>query len=196
MLLPLLRFARADTQALSATKPTHANKMAHDETHPQAHADTHQHAHTHAHDLTDQAGLDSHARSHARAIESRFANGSASFGQTLAFGLTGWHIPCPAAITVLLLCLNIDRFWLGVSMVTAFSAGLAVTLVAEGSVAALGVRHAQGHARGEHYQKLLAIAPFASTALVVIVGLVRMDSPRTCALIHFLPLCLRYAKTH
>ena len=89
-----------------------------------------------------------HARAHAREIETRFADGKATNLQTIGFGLVGGMIPCPAAITVLLLCLGIGQFWLGIGMVASFSIGLAVTLVAVGIAAVLGlwgIRALPGH---------------------------------------------------
>ena len=60
--------------------------------------------------------------------------------QIVLFGLTGGLIPCPAAITVLLICLQLKEVTLGVVMVASFSLGLAVTMVSVGVVAALGAR--------------------------------------------------------
>ena len=105
---------------------------------------------------------------HARDIETRFADGKATNWQTIGFGLVGGLIPCPAAITVLLLCLGIGQFWLGMGMVSAFSAGLALTLVGVGLVAALGIRYAMTHyASVDH---LLRAAPALSAGLILVVG--------------------------
>ena len=120
----------------------------------------HRHAHGHDHD--------SHARAHAHAIEARFAGGRATHLQTLGFGLVGGLIPCPAAITVLLLCLGIGQFWLGVGMVASFSVGLAVTLVAAGMAAALGLRYASRRFSGA--DRWLARAPYLSGVLILLVG--------------------------
>ena len=46
------------------------------------------------------------------------------------FGLTGGLIPCPASITVLLLCLQLKKIALGATLVLGFSVGLALTMVA------------------------------------------------------------------
>lgn len=119
----------------------------------------------HGHHVHDE---DSHARLHAREIETRFAGGGASPLQTVGFGLVGGLIPCPAAITVLLLCLGIGRFWLGIGMVASFSIGLAVTLVAAGMTAVLGLRLAARRFSGTG--RLLAWAPYASAALILLVG--------------------------
>ena len=125
------------------------------------HAHAHGGDHRHGHD-------DAHARAHAREIEARFAGGRATHLQTLGFGLVGGLIPCPAAITVLLLCLGIGQFWLGVGMVASFSVGLAVTLVAAGMTAALGLRYASRRFSGT--DRWLARAPYASGVLILLVG--------------------------
>jgi hypothetical protein len=44
----------------------------------------------------------------------RFSSRSVTTGQIVMFGLTGGLIPCPAAITVLLLCLQLKQITLGV----------------------------------------------------------------------------------
>ncbi len=50
--------------------------------------------------------------------------------------------PCPASITVLLICLQLKKFSLGATLVLGFSVGLALTLVASGAIAALSMKHA------------------------------------------------------
>ena len=111
---------------------------------------------------------DAHVRAHARDIETRFAGGRASAPQTVGFGLVGGLIPCPAAITVLLLCLGIGQFWLGVGMVASFSIGLAFTLVAVGMAAVLGFRYASKRFSGA--DRLFASAPYVSGVLILSVG--------------------------
>ena len=111
---------------------------------------------------------DAHIRAHARDIETRFAGGGASAPQTIGFGLVGGLIPCPAAITVLLLCLGIGQFWLGVGMVASFSVGLALTLVAVGMVAVFGLRYASKRLPGA--DRLFASAPYVSGVLILLVG--------------------------
>lgn len=66
-------------------------------------------------------------------------------GQIIWFGFTGGLLPCPAAIAVLLVCIQIKAFALGVAMVAAFSIGLALMLVV------IGVSVAWGWARFSRY---------------------------------------------
>lgn len=85
------------------------------------------------------------------------------------FGLTGGLIPCPAAITVLLLCIQLKQLSLGFLLVVCFSVGLAVTMVAAGVIAALSVRHVASRWSG--FSTFARRAPYASGVLIVLVGL-------------------------
>lgn len=134
--------------------------------HDHGHHHDHRHDHHHHH---HEAGGDAHAQAHAREIEARFANGRTTTGQTILFGLSGGLIPCSAAITVLLLCLQINRFWMGVGLVSAFSIGLAVSLVTVGVAAAVGVRFVS--ARTNRLDRLLSKAPYVSAVVIGGIGL-------------------------
>lgn len=144
----------------------------HDHAHPHDHDHHHDHGHDHGH--THDGDEDSHARAHAAAIERTFKDGRATTWQIVTFGLGGGLIPCAAAVTVLLVCLQIDRFWLGVGLVAAFSAGLALTLVAVGVVTALGL--AAARSRTARFDALFARAPYLSAALIAVVGLIMLGS--------------------
>ncbi|NJL07682.1 MAG: nickel/cobalt efflux transporter RcnA [Methylacidiphilales bacterium] len=115
------------------------------------------------------AWQDAHERAHANDIKDRFAGRNVTTGQLVLFGLTGELIPCPAAVTVLLLCLQLKEIPLGAVLVLCFSIGLALTLVAVGVAAALGVRHAAN--RLGWFNALARRAPYASGALIILVGL-------------------------
>jgi len=78
-------------------------------------------------------------------------------------------IPCPAAITVLLLCLQLKQFALGVGLVLCFSIGLAITMVAAGVIAAPSVRHVSRRWSG--FGALAQRAPYFSSAVIICVGL-------------------------
>lgn len=53
---------------------------------------------------------DAHQRAHAQEINRRFDGRQVTTGQIVLFGLTGGLIPCPASITVLLICLQLKKF--------------------------------------------------------------------------------------
>jgi nickel/cobalt exporter len=132
------------------------------------HQHGHNHAHSHGTHLHDGEYKDAHEQAHAMEIASRFSSGTVTNGQLVLFGLTGGLMPCPAALPILLLCLQLKRFALGLSLVACFSIGLAVTLVATGSLAAWGVRHASKRIKG--FDNLARRLPYISTALLVVLG--------------------------
>ena len=109
---------------------------------------------------------------HAEQIQTRFAGREVTTAQIVMFGLTGGLIPCPASITVLLLCLQLKKIALGAVLVLGFSLGLALTMVAAGVVAALGVKHMSRRMEGSgRLAALAANAPYLSGGLMLIVGL-------------------------
>ncbi|GAB1715640.1 MAG: high-affinity nickel-transporter [Nitrobacter sp.] len=123
--------------------------------------------HDHSHmDLGEED--DAHARAHAADIRKRFAGRTITTAQIVLFGLTGGLIPCPAAITVLLLCIQLKQFSLGFALVLCFGIGLAATMVSAGVLAALGIRHVERHWSG--FTRLAHRAPYVSAALIVCVG--------------------------
>ena len=86
------------------------------------------------------------------------------------FGFTGGLLPCPAAIAVLLICLQMKAFTLGISMVAAFSIGLALTMVGVGVAAAWGASAAR--ARWAGFSKWGERLPFISAGIVMTIGLI------------------------
>lgn len=126
----------------------------------------HDHGHDHM-NLGDED--DAHARAHADDIRRRFAGRQVTTGQIVLFGLTGGLIPCPAAITVLLLCIQLKQLSLGFVLVVCFSIGLAITMVSAGVIAALSVKHIASRWSG--FGSLARQAPYASAVLIVLVGI-------------------------
>lgn len=127
----------------------------------------HPHPHPHVKPLV-AAGDDDHAQAHARDIEHRFAGREVTTAQIVMFGLTGGLIPCPAAITVLLLCLQLKKIAAGAVLVTGFSVGLAVTMVMAGVIAAVGMRGATRRWPG--IEVVLQRAPYLSVGLILAIG--------------------------
>lgn len=119
--------------------------------------------------LVDPSAIsDAHERAHAEDINRRFAHRRVTTGQIIVFGLTGGLIPCPASITVLLLCLQLGKISLGALLVLCFSVGLALTMVLVGAAAALGVRHVS--TRWSGLDAIAARAPYFSSAIISLVG--------------------------
>jgi nickel/cobalt transporter (NicO) family protein len=128
----------------------------------------HEHDHDQEH-MNFGGDDDGHARAHGNDIRRRFAGRTVTTGQIVMFGLTGGLIPCPAAITVLLLCIQLKQISLGVLLVFCFSAGLALTMVSAGVIAALSVKHVANRWSG--FSAFARRAPYASGALIICVGL-------------------------
>jgi nickel/cobalt exporter len=129
----------------------------------------HAHAETAGLDLGSDGYQDAHQRAHANDIRKRFTDRNVTNWQIIVFGLTGGLIPCPAAITVLLLCLQLKEITLGAALVLCFSIGLAITLVTVGAAAAISVRYASS--RFTWLSTLARRAPYFSGVLIIGVGL-------------------------
>lgn len=124
----------------------------------------------HDHDHMDLGEEDdAHARAHAADIRKRFTGRTVTTPQIVLFGLTGGLIPCPAAITVLLLCIQLKQFSLGFVLVLCFGIGLAITMVSAGVAAALSLRHVEKRWSG--FSRFAHRAPYVSATLIVLVGL-------------------------
>lgn len=137
--------------------------------------DHHDHDHDHDHDhhnLVDADWQDAHQRAHAEEINRRFKGQEVTTGQIVLFGLTGGLIPCPASITILLICLQLKHVALGATLVLSFSVGLALTLVASGAIAAIGLKHMSKRWSG--FGEFSRKAPWFSGALIILVGLYMM----------------------
>jgi nickel/cobalt exporter len=123
--------------------------------------------HNHSHmNLGDED--DAHARAHAADIRKRFEGRTVTTWQIVLFGLTGGLIPCPAAITILLLCIQLKQLSLGFTLVLCFGIGLAITMVSAGVLAALSLRHIERRWSGS--SSFVRKAPYASAVLIVFVG--------------------------
>jgi nickel/cobalt exporter len=149
-----------------AGHPHHHHGDEHEHGHDD-HPHDHDHSHEHSHDVPADY-QDAHERAHATDIEERFAGGTASNTQVALFGLTGGLLPCPAAFTIVLVCLQLKRFALGIAMVAAFSIGLALTLVAAGVLAAWSLHHAQKRFRG--LGSIARKLPYLSSAILILMG--------------------------
>lgn len=160
------------------------SRGAHNHDHSDHHGHSHHHDHSdHAHDhhhhdehrhgaLVDADWQDAHQRAHAEEINRRFTGQQVTTGQIMLFGLTGGLIPCPASITILLICLQLKHVALGATLVLSFSVGLALTLVASGAIAAISLKHMTKRWSG--FGELSRKAPWFSGALIILVGIYMM----------------------
>lgn len=112
---------------------------------------------------------DAHERYHAEDIARRFGNRSVTTSQIILFGITGGLMPCPAAFTILLVCLQLKRASLGFAIVGAFSFGLALTMVTVGAAAAWSVQHAQKRFAG--FGDAMRRAPYISCVMLSVLAI-------------------------
>jgi len=118
----------------------------------------------HHHGYDHDHGHHDHGHSH----EPPVISGHVGTGQIVWFGFTGGLLPCPAAIAVLLVCIQLKAFALGVAMVAANRIGLALTLIAIGLAVVWGSgKLAKSFPGFERYAQRL---PYLSAALVMAVG--------------------------
>jgi nickel/cobalt exporter len=122
----------------------------------------------HHHHHNNKEFQDAHERAHAQDIARRFQGQTVTTPQIILFGITGGLMPCPAAFTVLLVCLQLKKITLGFTMVGAFSVGLAISMVAAGVIASLGVKQAQKRFKG--FTVVMRRAPFASSVLLLLIA--------------------------
>ena len=102
--------------------------------------DQHEHSHEHAHEHGHRGGhvhehphehLHAHGHEHPHGEEGA-GEGSVSYRQLVALGVTGGIVPCPAALVVLLSAVSLHRIGFGLFLIVAFSLGLAAVLISIG----------------------------------------------------------------
>ena len=146
-----------------------------EEDHDHAHGG-HEHGHHHHHDVGDDllggdgSYQDAHERAHAEDIKRRFVGQKVTTGQIAMFGLTGGLVPCPASVTILMICLHLKRFTLGAVMVASFSLGLAISLVSVGVIAAWGARQVGKRLGNGRFSDLARKMPYFSSGLMALVA--------------------------
>ena len=86
------------------------------------------------------------------------------------FGLTGGLVPCPASVTIMMICLHLKRFTLGAAMVASFSLGLAISLVSVGVIAAWGARQVGKRFGSGKFSELARKMPYFSSGLMAFVA--------------------------
>jgi len=120
----------------------------------------HHHDHNHGH----EHGHENHGHTH----EPPPIRGHVTTGQIVWFGFTGGLMPCPSAIAVLLVCIQLKAFALGVAMVAAFSLGIGLTLIAIGLAVVWGAGKFTKKWPG--FERTAQKLPYLSAGLILIVG--------------------------
>lgn len=143
------------------------------EPHDHHHGEGHDHGHPHTHDRHDEHDHenmtdDEHARAHAATLPKYVGTGARPTPwQVIIFGAAGGMIPCPAAITVMLLSISVAKTANGLFLVAGFSIGLAITLVGIGLAVVMGLSKLSGTDR---FSAVSRYAPVISSSLVIVSG--------------------------
>lgn len=174
---------RHDELAAQAHEAGHDHGYHHGHGHDHGHHHDHDHDHAHEHEHEhgphgaghalmggDGAYQDAHERAHAQEIERRFVGQQVTTGQIAMFGLTGGLVPCPASVTILMICLHLKKFTLGALMVASFSLGLAISLVSVGVIAAWSAQQVGKRLGHGKFSALARKMPYFSSALMALVA--------------------------
>jgi nickel/cobalt exporter len=132
------------THVHSSHVPSHRDRRSH------SHCG-HEHTHSHGHLLPGTDGS------------------KVTWRSLLALGVSGGLVPCPAALVLLLSAISLGRLGLGMALVVAFSAGLAIVLTGIGILMIYARRLFERFSFEARTPRLL---PLASALAISIVGLV------------------------
>jgi ABC-type nickel/cobalt efflux system permease component RcnA len=130
---------------------TRARKLRASE-HHHHHHDHHHHHHSHDH-------------SHSHIPE-----GDVTLASLVALGASGGLVPCPSALVLLLSAVALRRVGLGLILLVAFSAGLALVLMAIG-VIVIYAKHLLPGGKDKPLPSAFRLIPVFSAAVIVCIGL-------------------------
>jgi ABC-type nickel/cobalt efflux system permease component RcnA len=133
----------------------------HDPHHDPAHSHDHDHVHAHPHP---------HDHDHVPGGHRHVPEGDVTLGSLIALGASGGLVPCPSALVLLLSSIALGRVGLGLLLLIAFSAGLAIVLMGIG-VLVLYAKHLLPDSEKAASHPAFRIIPVASAALIVCIGL-------------------------
>ena len=94
-------------------------------------------------------------------------HGELGWRSLTAVGISGGLLPCPSALVVLLAAISLHRIALGLGLIVAFSAGLALSITGIGLTAILAKRTFR---RFELQGRLIGLLPAISALVIVIAG--------------------------
>jgi nickel/cobalt exporter len=139
---------------------THDHGDLHEHHHHHDHGADHDHAHTHVAFEHDHG--DGHVHSHV-------PQGEISLASLVALGASGGLVPCPSALVLLLSSVALGRVGLGLTLLVAFSAGLAVVLMGIG-MAVLFAKHLLPDSQKTANHAAFRYLPVASAGIIVCAG--------------------------
>jgi len=153
----------------------HGHDHSHADGHTHDHADGHAHDHDHGHDHDHEHGDDHHHNDHDHNHEndhdhghSHVPEGEVTIWSLLSLGISGGMVPCPSALVVLLAAVAMHRIVFGLTLILAFSVGLAAVLILIGVLAVTASRFM---ARSTAEGRWVKVLPVVSAGIVMLVGI-------------------------
>jgi nickel/cobalt transporter (NicO) family protein len=107
------------------------------------------------------------AHNHGHHHHHHHGHGELGWRSVTAVGISGGLLPCPSALVVLLAAISLHRIALGLGLIVAFSAGLALSITGIGLAAILAKRTFR---RFEPQGRLIGLLPAISALVIVIAG--------------------------
>jgi ABC-type nickel/cobalt efflux system permease component RcnA len=128
------------------------------------------HDHEHHHHGHHHHGDHHHHHDHGGHTHSHVPEGEVTLGSLIALGASGGLVPCPSALVLLLSSIALGRVALGLTLLVAFSAGLAVVLMAIGLIV-LYAKHLLPDGARAAQSPVARYLPVASAAVITCAGL-------------------------
>ena len=128
----------------------------------------HHHHHHHDHDHGGGALVHDHGDGH---VHSHVPEGEISMGSLIALGASGGLVPCPSALVLLLSSVALGRVALGLTLLVAFSAGLAVVLSGIGLIV-LFAKNLLPDSKTTAKNPFFRYVPVASAAVITCAGII------------------------
>lgn len=120
-------------------------------------------------------GLQGHAHDHHHhhgpGGHTHVPEGEVTMGSLIALGASGGLVPCPSALLLLLGAIRLDRIALGMALLVAFSAGLAVVLAAIG-LTVIYAKHFLPDTEKTRSHPAFRLIPVFSAGIILCIGLV------------------------
>ena len=135
--------------------------------HHQAENSIHEHVHPHhehSHPFVRTHTHDGHTHTHA------MPEGRLTLGGLIALGASGGLVPCPSALILLLSAIALGQTALGLGLLAAFSAGLAVVLIGIGALV-LFAKQLLPSGESTRSHPLFRLVPVFSAVIVIVLGL-------------------------
>ena len=107
------------------------------------------------------------AHGHGHHHHDHHGHGELGWRSLTAVGISGGLLPCPSALVVLLAAISLHRIALGLGLIVAFSAGLALSITGIGLAAILAKRTFR---RFELQGRVIGLLPALSALVIVIAG--------------------------